>query len=151
MSAPVLDVTEMWPNLPSDGAKSFSFEMDGPVLGVLNVDAAIDYARLDAPIPARAASHPIVLALFDAMKSAGMRCSIEFNKRFFEIDMSESISVKAPALALDEHNNPIDRAARAPVTTIAVLSACPAAAEAEESPFAAMKRWSEVRQASSRR
>ncbi len=84
LSMPLIDVTEMWPEQPSHagGKASLSLDLDGPVLGVLNVDAAIDYGRAGAPVPDLASDHPAVLALFDVMKSAALRCSIVFNQQF---------------------------------------------------------------------
>jgi hypothetical protein len=82
LSMPLIDVTEMWPGLPSRGQAPLALDMDGPILGVLNVDAAVDYGRAGAPSPAQASGHPAVLALFDAMKSSALRCSIVLNRRF---------------------------------------------------------------------
>ena len=86
LSTPLLDVAEMGPNPVPAGAAAppFCLDMDGPALGVVNIDAAIDYAIPGAPEPAVAATHPAVLALFDGVKSAALRCSIEFNRRFLE-------------------------------------------------------------------
>jgi predicted acylesterase/phospholipase RssA len=85
LSMPLVDVTEMWwPRLPEPGiaAEAFSLDIEGPVLGVLNIDAAVDYSAAAAPSPANASTHPAVLALFDGMKSAAVRCSMEFNRQF---------------------------------------------------------------------
>ncbi|MEI9984308.1 MAG: patatin-like phospholipase family protein [Aliidongia sp.] len=86
MSMPLVDMSEMWPKLRRVGAAAdpFWLDMDGPVLGVVNIDAAIDYTIANAPGPAAAETHPAVLALFEVMKSAALRCSIEFNRRFLE-------------------------------------------------------------------
>jgi predicted acylesterase/phospholipase RssA len=84
LSMPLIDVTEMWPDLQfgrGDPAP-FSLEIDGPILGTLNVDAAIDYDRDGAPSPDHAANHVPALALFDVLKSAALRCSMVFNRRF---------------------------------------------------------------------
>ena len=82
LSVPLVDITEMWPEPPTAGAAPLSLEMDGPVLGVLNVDAAIDYQIPGAPLPDHASAHPAVLGLFDVMKSAALRCSMVLNQRF---------------------------------------------------------------------
>jgi hypothetical protein len=84
LSMPLVDITEMWPRSSGQTASSavLSLDMEGPILGVLNVDAAINYELTDAPAPNRATNHPAVLALFDVMKSAAMQCSIVLNRRF---------------------------------------------------------------------
>jgi hypothetical protein len=74
-------MTEAHPILPPKDP--LAADMDGPVLGVLNVDAAIDYTKLDAPSPDLARSHPAVLALFGLMQSAAIRCSVSLNRRFW--------------------------------------------------------------------
>jgi hypothetical protein len=81
---PLIDMTEMWPLLPLAPIERapLSLDMDGPIIGVLNVDAAIDYEKAGAPNPEQASTHPAVLALFDIMKSAAVRCSTVFNQRF---------------------------------------------------------------------
>jgi hypothetical protein len=79
---PLIDITEMSP-FPRNEVP-FSLDLDGPTLGVLNIDAAIDYSKENAPLPERASNHPAALALFDVMKSMALRCSMILNEKFLE-------------------------------------------------------------------
>jgi predicted acylesterase/phospholipase RssA len=76
-SIPLIDATEMWPQTPSQ----LHLDFDGPVLGVLNIDAALDYSKGGAPSPERAFDHPAALALFDVMKTTALQCSVSLTQR----------------------------------------------------------------------
>jgi predicted acylesterase/phospholipase RssA len=83
ISMPIIDAAEMTP--ASRGATPpLSLDMDGPVLGVLNVDAAIDLSLPGAPAPQKAGESPAVIALFAVMQATALRCSRLLNARLVD-------------------------------------------------------------------
>jgi predicted acylesterase/phospholipase RssA len=84
MALPVVDMTEAWAAAPS--ASPLALDFTGPIFGVLNLDAALDYDRPDVGMESSAAWQSVLVALLDSMKSASLRIGRAFDDVFQETD-----------------------------------------------------------------
>lgn len=80
LSLPIIDLTESWPVAVDRDAAPLAMEYLGPVFGIINVDAPMNYASLGAPQadPQHGQHHAAARAVAHAMKLAAVRASSYF-------------------------------------------------------------------------
>ncbi len=84
LSVPILDPLDLEPRRP-DASRGLEADADGPIYGVLNIDACVVYEAdgLD-PSPVVQAAHPVVRLIFDAMKVAEQGVGLAMNSAWLE-------------------------------------------------------------------
>jgi predicted acylesterase/phospholipase RssA len=86
MSVPILDTVDLQPRMKKyrEGS-ALELDFDGPIFGVLNIDAPVIYGAdgIDED-PRLQTSHPAVRGVFDAMKVAAIRVGMLMNRTWLE-------------------------------------------------------------------
>ena len=86
LSVPIIDVLDAEPRGRRNGDdESLVMDIDGPIYGVVNVDAKVIYGDGFDARPVILALHPAVRLVFDAAKTAASQISLTFNRMWIEV------------------------------------------------------------------